>query len=1113
MATYVNNLRLTELATGEGSGTWGTTTNTNLELIGQALGFGTRAIANASTDNITIADGASDADRAMYLKLTGGGQACTVTILPNTTSKVWWMENATSYTLTFTCGSGANVAVLAGETKCISTDGLGSGGAVYDVLTDVNLAGTTKVDDLVVGDALTVGGTLGVTGVLTTTAATVFNGGFASNADSTLGTDKKVQFRDAAIYINSSVDGQLDIVADTEIQIAATTVDINGAVDVSGTLGVTGVATLASLVATTADINAGTIDNTVIGGTTAAAGSFTTGAFSGAVTANDGILIPNGEANPVNAYGATTGGSTFAIANTGGTSYFGNESSVAGTVATGTSAYGTVIGTSAARDINFFTSGSTRLTIASTGAATFSAGITATTGAFSGEIAANGGIALGDSDIATFGAGSDATIFSDGTSGYMRGFALQNKLGDKDVLVFVDGGATSIYHNNSPKLATTATGIDVTGTVTADGVTSDGNILMSGAGTNPRYVVLGDETNTYAGSLVIQAGGGSAAFGGGLVMYGHSHATNAGDVVAGISSGSGGSFRVNTSGIDTGANKLDVNANGDISFYEDTGTTAKFFWDASAEDLQIGGNLLNLSGVSSGTTGARLNANGGGMLRLASGGVDALYVVDGGNVGIGNSLPLGRLTISNAAGANAPSTVTAANTYLQLGSDDYGPSNNGKFMIGFGFTDATNTNSPAYIGYEEATTSGDTYGDLTFYTRSVTTDTAPTERMRITSGGALEIGPTANKVIIKSQASFQNTTLESHIINADGTGAYGSGDLLIQPRCSNVGSNNIVFGTSGGTNTTTERLRIDASGNVLVGTTTENVYDGTTSGVALTQSGYIFAGKSNDAPLYLNRIASDGIITNFAKDGTTLGSIGVDNASINIGTGNTGLLFYNTATAIYPRTAAGAQSNGAIDLGGASDRFKDLYLSGVAKLNFINHSETIYPTADASVDIGTSSERYRNLYLSGGVYLGGTGAANKLDDYEEGTFTPTLFGSGTSATTLLTALGRYVKVGKSVTCWVEIICDGSTTLPTGNYISLAGLPFSPVASRTFISVVRVTGLTGLAAGTYFVGITNTGTTVNLEKMNQDGIIGSVGLTAASLTSTFGAAASITYEVA
>jgi hypothetical protein len=58
---------------------------------------------------------------------------------------------------------------------------------------------------------------------------------------------QKVQFRDAAIYINSSVDGQLDIVADTEIQIAATTVDINGTVDVSGTVTATGTSVFASL--------------------------------------------------------------------------------------------------------------------------------------------------------------------------------------------------------------------------------------------------------------------------------------------------------------------------------------------------------------------------------------------------------------------------------------------------------------------------------------------------------------------------------------------------------------------------------------------------------------------------------------------------------------------------------------------------------------------------------------------------------------------------------------------------------------------------------------------------------------------------------------------------
>jgi len=142
-STYVNDLRLEEIATGEQSGSWGTTTNTNLELIAEAFSYGTEAIANASTHTITVADGASDEARSFYLKCTGGGQACTVTLAPNTLSKVWIIENATSYTLTFSQGTGANVAVLASQVKMIATDGAGGGAVVYDLLTDVNLAGTT----------------------------------------------------------------------------------------------------------------------------------------------------------------------------------------------------------------------------------------------------------------------------------------------------------------------------------------------------------------------------------------------------------------------------------------------------------------------------------------------------------------------------------------------------------------------------------------------------------------------------------------------------------------------------------------------------------------------------------------------------------------------------------------------------------------------------------------------------------------------------------------------------------------------------------------------------------------------------------------------------------
>jgi len=94
----------------------------------------------------------------------------------------------------------------------------------------------TVSDDLTVTDDATIGGTALVTGVLTTTAATVFNGGFASNADSTMGTNKKLIFRDSAIHISSTADGDLSIAADDEIDITSTLIDINGAVDMSSTL-------------------------------------------------------------------------------------------------------------------------------------------------------------------------------------------------------------------------------------------------------------------------------------------------------------------------------------------------------------------------------------------------------------------------------------------------------------------------------------------------------------------------------------------------------------------------------------------------------------------------------------------------------------------------------------------------------------------------------------------------------------------------------------------------------------------------------------------------------------------------------------------------------------
>jgi len=134
-ATYVNNLRVAE--PGNGDANWGVTTNTSLEIIGEALGIGSEGITtNANTHTSTVADGASDQARAFHLKYTGTlDSACTITIAPNTMKRVQIIENATSggHSIIISQGSGANVTILNGTKRIVSLDGAGSGAAVVDV--------------------------------------------------------------------------------------------------------------------------------------------------------------------------------------------------------------------------------------------------------------------------------------------------------------------------------------------------------------------------------------------------------------------------------------------------------------------------------------------------------------------------------------------------------------------------------------------------------------------------------------------------------------------------------------------------------------------------------------------------------------------------------------------------------------------------------------------------------------------------------------------------------------------------------------------------------------------------------------------------------------------
>ena len=137
MATYVNNLRLKEIATGDESGTWGTSTNTNLELITDGFSLGTKQMSSDADETFTMPDATADGTRSLYLKITSAGSLTTtrvVTLGPNTISKTWIIENATTggQIITIKQGSGATINVGNGSKTMVVTDGAGAGAAVFN---------------------------------------------------------------------------------------------------------------------------------------------------------------------------------------------------------------------------------------------------------------------------------------------------------------------------------------------------------------------------------------------------------------------------------------------------------------------------------------------------------------------------------------------------------------------------------------------------------------------------------------------------------------------------------------------------------------------------------------------------------------------------------------------------------------------------------------------------------------------------------------------------------------------------------------------------------------------------------------------------------------------
>jgi len=312
MATYVNNLRLKEITTGDEDGTWGTSTNTNLELITDGFSLGTKQMSADANETFTMPDATADATRSLYLKITSAGSLTAtreVTLGPNTISKTWIIENATtgSQIITIKQGSGATVNVANGSKVMVVTDGAGSGAAVFNAnptetggsvtsvggtgtVNGISLSGTvTSSGNLTLGGALSgVNLTSQVTGTLP-----IANGGTNLTSLGSANQVLAVNSGGSALEYQTSTTGTVTSVAGTgtvsgltltgtvtssgNLTLGGTLDDINLASGVTGTLPVANGGTNGTTAATArASLSANALPILKSGNYTAAVGEFVT---------------------------------------------------------------------------------------------------------------------------------------------------------------------------------------------------------------------------------------------------------------------------------------------------------------------------------------------------------------------------------------------------------------------------------------------------------------------------------------------------------------------------------------------------------------------------------------------------------------------------------------------------------------------------------------------------------------------------------------------------------------------------------------------------------------------------------------------------------------------
>ena len=427
----------------------------------------------------------------------------------------------------------------------------------------------------------------------------------------------------------------------------------------------------------------------------------------------------------------------------------------------------------------------------------------------------------------------------------------------------------------------------------------------------------------------------------------------------------------------------------------------------AGSDLQIYHDGSHSYVVDAGTGNMYISTNGNGIVMQASLS-ETMF----------SALPNGAVTLYHDNAAKIATTATGIDVTGSVTADGAnidGAVTTGDITIDNDDTPTLNfkkASSADVLGTINVSTDAGSGGKMVFQTKR--NGNTAVDRMTITDDGSVGIG---TDTPLYTAASRTTTTINgaSSANLSFGVGGTGYGNIYVASDTMNIGTqtaaNPINFTIGGATKAT-----LDASGNLLVGTTDTTIYNNSANNA--TDNGMVYAAVDSrlDVTRYttnaaaavasFNRTGNDGSILSFARSGTAVGFIGVDNGDNIYLEGLLGGIQVGT-NVVLPHKS-GTTANGQIDLGATGSKWKDLYLSGGVVFG----------------DAGGS----------------GTSSSNTLDSYEEGTWTPVIAGG-----TCTNMTGKYTKVGNQVTVILAVV-NGNLAGTSGNVIT--GLPFTSTTRST-----------------------------------------------------------------